>query len=93
MYNVFIDQGTIMKPLTKFQMWILRKVFKAAMIQSSYHQRNLVTIQILLLEVMRAEFYEDNDATLDYFVRDCYIEAKATVLPYAIKPQFALGSV
>jgi hypothetical protein len=80
-----------MKPLSKLQLWMLRKIFSTAMVQGAHHANNLVTIQSLLLEVLRKEFYEDNDVTLDYFVRDCYLDAKANVIPAAVRPSFGIG--
>lgn len=56
--------------LTKFQIWLLKLIFRSAVVQGYFHQDNIKKIYKLLREAANAEFTEDNDATLNEFMRE-----------------------
>ena len=60
-----------MKPLTKFQILILRWIFGNAFIQSEFHERNIKKVFALIREACEEEFTEDNDATMDSCLLNC----------------------
>jgi hypothetical protein len=56
--------------LTKLHIWLLKHIFKRAVIQSHDHKNNIELIFKLLRESARAEFTEDNDFTLNCFMQE-----------------------
>lgn len=56
--------------LSSFDMWLLRRIFKRAVIQSPEHANNITKIYATLREAAHNEFTEDNTPTLDDFMRE-----------------------
>lgn len=58
--------------ITKFQAWILNKIFRFIVRQSWDHENNIKTVFILIRKAVEDEFTEDNDPTLDSFMLNCF---------------------
>ena len=65
--------------LTKFERWMLRRIFRRAMAQSPAHPNNIRDIYSLVREAARKEFYEDNDPTLNLFLQEQFAAAQQEV--------------
>lgn len=58
----------------------LKKIAKRIVIQSECHANNITEYYKIMAEVARAEFYEDSDTTLDYFLLEQFQNASKQVL-------------
>lgn len=58
--------------ITKFQKWILCKIFRDIVTQGPHHESNIVEVYKLLREEADREFYEDNFPTRYGFLTDCF---------------------
>jgi prophage antirepressor-like protein len=65
--------------MSKFQKWVLRKIFADILKQGSQHQHNAATVYMLLREAWFNEFYEDNQATGDAALREAFNATQADV--------------
>ncbi len=63
----------------------LRKIFKRNVIQSEHHESNIKEMYKLLREACEEQFTEDNRATLDNFLSECFSRSKCTVRDIALK--------
>lgn len=62
-----------MKPeLSKFEKWILHRIFKRAVIQSCSHKCNITEIYAIMHDECELQFKEDNTPTLDSFLHECF---------------------
>ena len=52
----------------RFKRWILKKIFKDAVVQGPHHQENIIEIYSLLHDEFRKEFTEDSRIT-----RQCFL--------------------
>lgn len=66
--------------LTCFEMWILQRIFKRAVIQSEHHAKNIELIYGAVREAAEKEFTEDNTPTIDDFLRERF-EATQKMTP------------
>lgn len=58
----------------------LKKIANRIVIQSECHTDNIVEYFKVMVEAARAEFREDNDTTLDYFLLEQFQNASKQVL-------------
>jgi len=58
--------------ITKFQIWLLKKIAKRITIQSHMHKENIITYYKIMYDAARSEFTEDNKPTLDGFLKECH---------------------
>jgi hypothetical protein len=64
--------------ITKFQTWLLKRIFRKLVKQGPMHQKNVIAVYSLMQSALKNEFTEDNDATLNLFSRGCH---EASLLP------------
>lgn len=57
--------------ISKFQIWVLKKIFKKTIIQG-YAEKNLTVIYKLMHDAAEETFCEDNVSTLDNYLRYCF---------------------
>lgn len=65
-----------MKPITKFQTWLLRTMFRNLFLQGRHHENNIIAVYSIVTDVAREEFSEDNQPTLNDFLEDCHKAAE-----------------
>lgn len=65
--------------MTKFQTWVLRKIFAKLFIQGPNHQFNVTQVYELIRETWREEFTEDNRATTDIVLREAFNATQSDV--------------
>ena len=58
--------------ITKFQKWILRKIFRDIVTQGPHHENNIIEVYTLLREEADREFNEDNIPTRNSFLTECF---------------------
>lgn len=58
-------------PITKFEKWILRRIFKRIVVQSEFHMLNIIEVNKIMREEVQIQFSEDNTFTTDDFLLDC----------------------
>lgn len=58
--------------MTNFQIKILKWIAKKIVIQSSYHQNNIIQYYKIIAEAATNEFREDNKITMDSFLIECH---------------------
>ncbi len=61
--------------MTKFEKWLLKRIFRRIVIQSSMHRRNITEVYRLLHKAASKQFNEDNKPTLDGFLYECFDDA------------------
>lgn len=59
-----------MSDLSKFEIWMLKRIFKRAVKQSYYHGDNIGMIFKFLRKAVDNQFVEDNIITLDVYMRE-----------------------
>jgi len=65
--------------VNRFQLWLLRKIARRAVIQGD-HKRNIALFYGILAEAAKKEFTEDNKPTLSAFLADCNDQALSLFL-------------
>jgi len=63
--------------ITKFEQWILKRIFSRIVRQSPNHMRNIQEVYRLLDQAVKKEFYEDNDATRRGYLAEQFEAGKA----------------
>ena len=64
--------------MNKFESWVLKGILRKIVLQGGHTER-ITEFYKLLVQAARAEFYEDNKAILDAFLKGCHADAlKAT---------------
>jgi hypothetical protein len=63
---------SIEMPITKFQKWILKGIFKEIVTQGPHHEKNIIKVYTLLREAARTEFFEETNISLNDFLSDCF---------------------
>ena len=63
-----------MYPLSKLQIWLLKKIFTKSVVQGFDHKNNITNIYRLLYKAAQDQFTEDNKPTLDHFLNECFQE-------------------
>lgn len=63
----------------RFVRLLLLALCRRLVIQGPTHKTNIVEYYRVMREAARDEFREDNDVTLDAFLRECYDEANTKV--------------
>lgn len=63
--------------MTKFQRWVLTKIFSVLFKQGYNHHNNLAEVNSLIREVWKKEFYEDNEITTDAMLREAFESTQA----------------
>jgi len=58
--------------ITKLQIRILKWIAEKIVIQSHHHQNNIIEYYKILADAAREEFREDNDASLNSFLTECF---------------------
>jgi hypothetical protein len=58
--------------MNKFEIWFLKRIFKKAVQQDYDHAARISGLYQMIRDAARAEFTEDNDPTLDSFLRECF---------------------
>lgn len=58
-----------------FEKWFLKRVFKKQVQQGVFHHSNIMELYSMIGEAAKTEFREDNNATLKYFLTDCFNKA------------------
>lgn len=81
-----------MNPLTKFQIWLLKRIFKSAVVQGYHHTSNIATIYSLLRQAACDEFTEDNEVTIDDFLRENFESTQWTDRYLFLKEQLTAGT-
>ena len=66
--------------MNKFQIWLLKKIFRKAFAQGPYHQLNLKTVYMLISDTWKTEFLEDNSATCKDMLQETFDSANSKVL-------------
>lgn len=65
---------TLISRTTRF---LLRRICRSLVRQSWLHKSRIIEYYRIMREAARAEFTEDNDPTLDAFLRECHEESAA----------------
>jgi len=68
------------RPLNKFELWILRRIFNKAFRQGAYHQRNAETVYGLIAEDWKIRFYEDSKSTREQMLQETFDAANSKAL-------------
>lgn len=71
--------------LNCLELWLLKKIFKRAVIQSHQHANNITKIYTLLHEAARDQFTEENSPTLDDFLRERFELSQELTPDFKIK--------
>lgn len=58
--------------LTKFQVFLLKYLFKKIIVQGFHHQDKITEIYHLVHEASQNEFNEDSKPVLDGFLTECF---------------------
>lgn len=58
--------------LSRFEKWIIRRIFKRAVIQSFCHKGNITEIYGIMHDECELQYKEDNAPTLDAFLHECF---------------------
>ncbi len=61
--------------ITRFQLAILVWIARKIVIQSQWHEHNIIMYYSCVYEAAKEQFTEDNKATLDDFMNDCNAKA------------------
>lgn len=61
--------------ITKFQIWVLKRIAKRIVLQSQYHQDNITIYYKIMADAAQKEFREDNRPTLHGFLTECHEDA------------------
>lgn len=67
--------------MSKLHTWLLTYITKRAVIQGPDHCCNIVKLYIIIAAAVKDEFYEDNQPTLEAFLKSCYEISICKVLP------------
>lgn len=62
--------------LNWFERWMLKNILRKIIQQSHRHERDITSLYQMIYDRSRHVFYEDNQATLDSFLDDCYQTGK-----------------
>jgi hypothetical protein len=54
-----------------FESWILRRIIRKLMVQGN-HRKNVIHLFVLVREACAREFTEDNSATREIFLQECF---------------------
>lgn len=57
--------------MTLFEQWFIKRIFAREVIQGD-HQQRICNLYKMLREAAMNEFTEDNQPTLDDFLRECF---------------------
>ena len=57
--------------ITRFERWMLKRIFKRIVIQSEHHQNNITETFQMMRDACNEQFTEDNAPTMDAFMLDC----------------------
>lgn len=75
---MYIYQSSVEEKLMKkLHEWLLKRIFKWAVIQGQEHKKNIERIYKLLREAVDKEFTEDNGPTLDAFMLECFEKSQS----------------
>ena len=58
--------------MNKIQKWILKKICKKIVKQGPDHKDNIIEYYRIMNDASKREFFEDNDPTLQGFLRECH---------------------
>lgn len=58
--------------MTKFEIWLLKRIFKKAVRQGYSHEDNITYIYELIKDAVQYEFTEDNRPTRDAFLKELF---------------------
>lgn len=58
--------------MTKFELWFFKRIAKQEVRQGYQHAGRISEMYQIIRDAARAEFTEDNDPTLNSFLRDCF---------------------
>ena len=61
--------------ISRFNRFLLRRICRGLVKQAHLHKRRITAYYRIMREAARAEFTEDNDPTLDAFLRECFEDA------------------
>ena len=56
--------------MNKFEKWFINRILKREVKQSSVHAKNISNLYGMIREVCESEFTEDNDPTLNSFLKE-----------------------
>lgn len=65
--------------ITKFEQWMLKRIFSRIVRQSPNHMRNIQEVYRLLDQAAKKEFYEDNDAIRRGYLTEQFEAGKSQV--------------
>lgn len=69
--------------MTKFERWILKRIFKKQVQQGYDHDKRITELYRMIRNAAAAEFTEDNQPTMDAYLQDWFEQSK-------FKPKHAL---
>jgi len=58
--------------MNSFETWFINRVLRKEVFQGPTHKRNIENIYRMVRKACEEEFTEDNDPTLDTFLRECF---------------------
>ena len=58
--------------MSKFEYWILRKIFKRQVRQDADHIKKIIQLYVMMRKAIDEEFTEDNIPTLNDFTTRCF---------------------
>lgn len=67
--------------MTRFETWLLKRLLKREVRQSSYHTKNIQNLYTLIRKAVTDEFTEDNIPTTDNFLREIFERTQHEVPP------------
>ena len=56
--------------MTKFEKWFIKRVIRKEVKQSAVHALNIRSLYSMIREACNSEFTEDNDPTLNSFLKE-----------------------
>lgn len=62
--------------LNRFERWLLKGLIQKIVRQDTHHQQAITGLYQSIYDQARKTFYEDNKATLDDFLDECYEDGK-----------------
>lgn len=60
--------------MNKFELWILKRIFRKLVTQGYTHDGNIRRVYSLLREAAQEEFVEDSEAGLDHYLHEKFLD-------------------
>lgn len=61
--------------MNRFEVWVMRTLIRKAVSQGYRHPNRIKGLYMLIADAVRNEFYEDNQYTRNFFMKELFEEA------------------